>query len=250
VVQAKNLQVLMKYARLILVVEMKKLKVVLKNTMPVMAGYIVLGMGFGLLLNEGGYGFFWALAMSIFVYAGALQYVGVSLLSSGASLITVAITSLVINARHLFYGITMIGHYKGSGAKKPYLIHALSDETYSLVCTGEVPEGFSKHEYFFMVSLFDQIYWVTGSLIGSVIGSLITADMTGLDFSMTALFITVVVEQWIKEKNHMPVLIGFAASLVCLLIFGADNFIIPDMILIIALLSIFRKPIEKGRANA
>ncbi|MCQ2505789.1 MAG: AzlC family ABC transporter permease [Lachnospiraceae bacterium] len=229
---------------------MHKLKIVLRNTMPVMAGYIVLGTGFGLLLNEKGYGFFWSLAMSLFIYAGALQYVGVSLLSSSASLITVAITSLVINARHLFYGITMIGHYKDAGAKKPYLIHALTDETYSLVCTGEVPEGFSKHEYFFLVSLFDQIYWVTGSIIGSLIGSLITADMTGLEFSMTALFVTVVVEQWIKEKNHIPVLIGFAASIVSLLIFGADNFIIPDMIGIIILLSIFRKPVEEGRKKS
>ncbi|MCQ2536807.1 MAG: AzlC family ABC transporter permease [Lachnospiraceae bacterium] len=226
---------------------MRKINVVIKDTLPVMAGYIVLGTGFGLLLNENGFGLWWSLAMSVFVYAGSLQYVGISLLSSGASLVTVAITSLVINARHLFYGITMIGHYKGAGAKKPYLIHALTDETYSLVCTGEVPEGFGKHEYFFLVSLFDQIYWVTGSIVGSLIGALIPGNLEGLDFSMTALFVTVVVGQWIKEKEHRPAIFGMISSIICLLVFGPDNFIIPDMILIIILLSIFRKPIEEGR---
>lgn len=229
---------------------MSKLKIVIKDTLPVMAGYVVLGTGFGLLMSENGYGFIWSLAMSLFVFAGALQYVGVSLLASGASLITVGITSLVINARHLFYGITMIRHYKGAGAKKGYLIHALTDETYSLVCTGEVPEGFDKHEYFFLVSAFNQSYWVIGSVLGSLIGSLITADLSGLDFSMTALFVTVVVEQWIKEKEHRPAIFGLISSVICLLVFGPDNFIIPDMILIIVLLSIFRKPIEEGRKKA
>lgn len=228
---------------------MKKLKTVLKNTSPVMAGYIVLGIGFGLLMTEKGFNVWWSLAMSVFVFAGALQYVGASLLAGGASLISVALTSFVINARHLFYGITMIRHYKGSGAKLPYLIHGLTDETYSLVCTGEVPEGFSRHGYFLMVSLFDQVYWVLGSVIGAVIGSLITTDLSGIDFSMTALFVTVVVEQWIKEKEHRPAIIGLISSIACLLIFGADNFIIPDMIGITILLTVFRKPIERRTEN-
>ena len=206
----------------------------------------MLGMGFGLLLRVNGYGLLWALAMSIFVYAGALQYVGVSLLASNASFVAVALTSFAINARHLFYGITMLSHYKGAGIKKGYLIHGLTDETYSLVCTGEVPEGFGKHEYYFLVSLFDQLYWVIGSVLGSLIGALVPYDFKGLDFSMTALFVTVVVEQWIKEKEHRPALIGFASSIICLLIFGKENFIIPSMLFIIVFLSIFRKPIEKG----
>lgn len=227
---------------------MDKYRVIIKKTMPVMAGYIVLGIGFGLLLKVNGYGLVWALAMSLFIYAGALQYVGVSLLASSASLITVAITSLMINARHLFYGITMIKPYKGAGVKKGYMIHALTDETYSLVCTGDVPEGFEPHNYYFLVSLFDQFYWVLGSVIGSIIGSLITWDMTGLDFSMTALFITVMVEQWMKEKEHKPAIIGLCSSIACVVLFGPSNFIVPDMIIIIVLLSIFRKRIEKEEA--
>lgn len=210
-----------------------------------MAGYIVLGIGFGFLLKVKGFGILWALAMSLFIYAGALQYVGVSLLASSASLITVALTSLVINARHLFYGISMLNSYKGAGPKKVYMIHALTDETYSLVCGNEIPEGFTKHEYYFLISLLDQSYWVLGSVLGSLLGSIIPGNMEGIEFSMTALFVTVFVEQWIGSKEHRPAIFGVLASVACLFIFGRDNFIIPSMIAIVFLLSIFRKPIEK-----
>lgn len=224
------------------------LKNVIIKTLPVMAGYIVLGIGFGILLKVNGYGLFWALIMSIFIFAGSAQYVGISLISGGATLLTTALTILMVNARHLFYGVSMINHYKGAGKCKPYLIFALTDETYSLVCNGDSPEGVDKHKYWFLISLFNQCYWVIGSVIGSIAYSLIEFNATGIEFSMTALFVTVFVEQWISAKEHRPALIGLLSSFVCLLIFGSSNFLIPAMVCIILLLSVFRKVLE-GREN-
>lgn len=224
-------------------------KNVIIKTLPVMAGYIVLGIGFGILLNVNGYGLFWALIMSIFIFAGSAQYVGITLLSGGASILTTAITILMVNARHLFYGISMINRYKGAGKRKPYLIFALTDETYSLVCNGEYPEGVDKHRYWFLISLFNQFYWVLGSVIGSLLGTLIKFDTTGIDFSMTALFVTVFVEQWLSTKEHRPALIGIGASTLCLLVFGSESFLIPSMILIVVLLFLIRKPLEKKEGN-
>ena len=221
------------------------IKKVIIKTMPVMAGYIVLGIGFGVLLKVNGYGLFWALIMSIFIYAGSAQYVGVGLISGGASILTTALTILMVNARHLFYGISMINKYKGAGKKKPYLIFALTDETYSIVCDGEYPEGVDKYKYWFLISLFNQFYWVLGSVLGSVIGSIIKFDSKGIDFSMTALFVTVFVEQWLSTKEHRPALIGIGISVVCLLVFGADRFLIPTMILIVIALFSLRGVIER-----
>lgn len=221
------------------------IKKVIIKTMPVMAGYVVLGIGFGVLLKVNGYGLFWALIMSIFIYAGSAQYVGVGLISGGASILTTALTILMVNARHLFYGISMINKYKGAGKKKPYLIFALTDETYSIVCDGEYPEGVDKYKYWFLISLFNQFYWVLGSVLGSVIGSIIKFDSKGIDFSMTALFVTVFVEQWLSTKEHRPALIGIGISVVCLLVFGADRFLIPTMILIVIALFSLRGVIER-----
>ena len=203
------------------------------NTIPVMTGYIVLGMGFGILLKTKGYGVWWALAMSVFIYAGSMQYLAVSLLTSGASLIATAITTLMVNARHLFYGISMIDKYKGAGASKPYMIFALTDETYSLVCSEESVKGIEEpKEYYFLVSLFNQTYWVVGSVIGSLLGAVIPFSVEGIDFALTALFITIFVEQWLSTRRHAPAIIGVVVSVVCVLIFGADNFLIPAMCLI------------------
>ena len=220
-------------------------KNVIIKTLPVMAGYVVLGMGFGILLNVNGYGLFWALLMSVLIYAGSAQYVGISLISGGTSILTTALTILMVNARHLFYGISMIDRYKGAGKRKPYLIFGLTDETYSLVCNGEYPEGVDKYKYWFMISLFNQIYWITGSCIGSLIGTLIKFDTTGIDFSMTALFVTVFVEQWLSTKEHRPALIGLFATIICLLIFGSNSFLIPSMIAIVALLFLSKKTFEE-----
>lgn len=206
------------------------------DTLPIMAGYIVLGIGFGVVLKTAGYGIWWALAMSVFIYAGSMQYAMVGLLTGGASIITVAITTFLVNARHIFYGMSMIEKYHGTGKKKPYLIFGLTDETYSLVCNTNEPV-----EYCFVVSIFDQCYWVTGSVIGSLLGSIIPFNTEGIDFSLTALFIVVFTDQWLKTKNHVSALVGLIVSIVCLVLCGSDNFLIPSMIVIMILLFAMKK---------
>ena len=216
-------------------------KYAFKQSVPIMAGYIVLGMGFGVLLESKGYGVLWAIAMSVFIYAGSMQYVAINLITGGASLIATALMTLMVNARHLFYGISMLDKYKNTGKYKPYLIFALTDETYSLVCSGKIPAGVDRNKYYFLVSLFDQVYWVIGSVIGSVVGSVLNFNTAGIDFSMTALFLVVFVEQWKSTKDHASAITGVAASVVCLLIFGAGNFVIPAMISITVILLLMRK---------
>lgn len=220
------------------------------KTLPVMAGYLVLGFGFGILLEDNGYGFWWALAMSGFIYAGSMQYVTIPLMTSGASFISAALTTLMVNARHLFYGISMVDRYKGAGKKKPYLMFALTDETYSLVCNGECPEGMDAHSYYFWISLFNQCYWIIGSLLGSMVGTALQFNTAGIDFSMTALFVTVFVEQWLSTKNHISAVLGVISSVICLIIFGSDSFLIPSMIVITAVLSLTRRKIEETDGGA
>lgn len=211
----------------------QKLKKAFIDTIPVMTGYLVLGMGFGLVLNAKGYGIWWAFAMSVWIFAGSMQYLAVDLMAGGASLITMAITTLMVNARHLFYGISMIDKYKNSGKKKLYLIFALTDETYSLVCSENAGEGFEdKSDYYFLVSILNQFYWVLGSVIGAAIGAAVNINTEGVDFSLTALFVTVFVEQWLSTKDHKAAVIGVVSSVACLMIFGAGNFLIPTMIVI------------------
>lgn len=220
------------------------LKTVFLKTLPVMTGYLALGIGFGILLESKGYGVLWSLSMAVFIYAGSMQYVAINLITGGASLITTALTTLMVNARHLFYGISMMDKYKKTGAKKPYLIFALTDETYSLVCGDDYPEHTDPHKYQLAVSLANHIYWITGCAAGSLIGSAISFNTAGIDFCMTALFVTIFVEQWLSTKQHLSAVIGLASSLLCLIIFGADTFLIPSMVLISALLLIFRKLLE------
>lgn len=217
----------------------------LKASLPVMAGYVVLGMGFGILLQSKGYAWWWSLLMSATIYAGSMQYVAIDLLTSAASLITTALMTLLINIRHLFYGISMLKDYKDTGAKKPYLIFSLTDETFSLVCSANLPSGVEKNKYFLFVSLFNQFYWVFGSVLGSIIGSSLPIDFTGIDFAMTALFVVIFVEQWESAKNHTPAIIGLICSVISLIIFGASDFLIPAMILITVSLFIGRKWLDK-----
>lgn len=201
------------------------------DTLPVMAGYLVLGVGFGVLMKSNGYGVLWTLGMSLFIYAGSMQYLAVSLLTAGASLISAAVTTLMVNARHLFYGISMVDKYKNAGWIKPYLIFALSDETYSLVCNGN-----HSRAYYFFVSLFDQIYWICGSVLGAILGSVLKFNTAGIDFALTALFITVFIDQWRTAEKHRWAVIGVLISVVCLLVFGAEKFLIPSMLIITAVL--------------
>ena len=211
------------------------------DTVPVMTGYVFLGFGFGILLYQSGYGLLWSAAMSLLIYAGSMQYLTISLLTGGAGLLTAALTTFVVNARHLFYGISMIDAYKGAGNKKPYLIFALTDETYSLVSRNQVAENPDRHRYCLLVSLFDHIYWVGGSVLGSLAGTLLPVNFEGIEFALTALFVTIFVEQWLNTKDHRPAVTGLAATLICLLIFGKDLFLIPSMVIIATVLTMMNK---------
>ena len=212
-----------------------------KSSLPVMAGYLVLGAGFGMMMKAAGYGAGWAFAMSLFIYAGSMQYAAVGLLSGGASLLSVALTTLMVNARHLFYGISMLGRFEKRGPLKPYLVFGLTDETYSLLCAGEAPDGVDKGWYDFFLTLLDQLYWIAGSLFGHLAGAALPFDSTGIDFAMTALFLVIFVEQWENAVTHLPALIGLGASVLCLLLFGADRFIPFAMVVIFAGLYLLRR---------
>lgn len=217
------------------------------QSLPVLAGYVILGIGFGILLQNAGYGVVWAWAMSAFIYAGSMQYVGVGLIAGGASVITAFLTTIMVNARHLFYSISMIERYKHSGKYKPYLIFSLTDETYSLLCSGQVPDEESGDLYRFLVSLFNQCYWVLGSVIGSLLGNVLPFSTDGIEFSMTALFIASFAEQWVSGKNHIPALTGLFCSLLCLLVFGPERFLIPAMLLITFVLTIIQRRITSEK---
>ena len=209
------------------------------DTLPVLTGYLVLGMGFGVIMHVNGYGIWYALAMSVFIYAGSMQYAAIGLFTGGASLLTTALTALAVNARHLFYGISMLGEYRGSGAWKPYLIFSLTDETYSLVCSG----GKSR-SYQILVSLLNHFYWVSGTVLGAVLGGILPINTEGIDFALTALFLTVFTEQWCSSKQHFSALTGVLVSVISLIVFGSDRFLIPAMAGITAVL-LLKREVEK-----
>ena len=219
------------------------LKKAFTATLPIMAGYLVLGLGFGIILKSKGYGAIWAFAMSTVIYAGSMQYLAIDLICGGAGLLTTALTTLMVNARHLFYGISMVDKYKNAGKAKPYLIYALSDETYSLVCVDMDMEERERNKFCLFVTALDQFYWVLGSLLGAVI----RFNTEGLDFALTALFVTVFVEQWLSTKDHAAAMVGVAASVICLAIFGSGSFLIPSMVAITLALTLMRKREEAVR---
>ena len=219
----------------------KAMRQVFLDTVPVLTGYLFLGAGFGILLSETGYGVWWALGMSIFIFAGSGQYLAVSLLAGGASLLSTAVATFLVNARHIFYGISLLDDYEKAGKKKPYLIFALTDETYSLVTQNHPPEGMSRHSYCFAVSLLDHIYWVCGCVLGSLVGRYIPISFEGVEFVLTALFVTMFVDQWLSNKNHFPAIVGVVSTALCLVLFGSELFLIPSMILMAVLLTVFQK---------
>ena len=227
----------------------KALKTVFVDTIPVLTGYLFLGAGFGILLVEKTqYGTLYAALMGLFIFAGSGQYLAVSLLASHASILSAAIATFLVNARHIFYGISLIDAYKGA-KEKPYMIFALTDETYSLVTQNQPPEGMSRHKYCFLVSLFNHIYWVIGCTLGALMGTLIPISFEGVEFVLTALFVTMFVEQWLSNKNHLPALIGSVSTLVCLVVFGTEIFLIPSMVAIALLLTVTRKTGKRGAEN-
>ncbi len=212
-------------------------------TIPVLTGYIVLGIGFGVIMKTEGFGLGLVFAMSALIFAGSLQYAAIDLLTSGVSLAATALTSLAVNFRYFFTGISMINQYKDQPKpRKLFLIFALTDETFSLVCNPPEHMGkISKGKWFFWVSLLNYCYWVTGSVLGVLLGEFIPFSSEGIEFSLTALFLTVFVEQWITSKDHGAAIIGVICSVLCLMIFGSERFLIPAMILITLFLTIMRR---------
>lgn len=224
--------------------KLKALKSAFPYTIPVFMGYIFLGIAFGILLRSKGYNFGWAILMSTLVYAGSMQFVAIGILTSSFNLIAAVSMTLMVNARHLFYGLAMLDKFKAMNNKRPYMIFSLTDETFSLLSSAKPPEDVDENWFYFFISFLDQLYWVIGSAIGGILGSLFTFNTKGIDFVMTALFVVIFIEQWKSNKNHIPALIGIFASLLCLVVFGTSNFIIPSMVLILFTLTVFRKPIE------
>lgn len=220
-----------------LVMEKNTVKEAFKASIPVMAGYLILGMGFGMIMSFDGWSSWLSSAMSLFIYAGSMQYAAIGLFSEGASYITVALTALIVNARHIFYGISMLDKYKNAGRIKPYLIFALTDETYSLLCSTR-----KGTDYCLAVTLIDHIYWVGGTVIGALLGNVLSFDSTGMDFALTALFVTVFLNQWLDNGDHPAALTGLIGSAAMLFIFGPSSFLIPSMILIVTVLL---NPLEK-----
>lgn len=210
------------------------------KSIPVLAGYMVIGIGFGILLRNAGYGVLWAFSMSLFIFAGSMQYVGVPLLAGGASVITVILTTIMVNARHLFYSISMLDRYRDAGKYKPYLILTLTDETYSILCDGHAPKDEDPHLYRFLLSLFNHGYWVAGSVLGNLLGAVLPFSTAGIEFSMTALFVASFTEQWLTTKDHVPALTGILSTLLCLILFGPERFLIPAMLLITLVLTLLR----------
>lgn len=224
-------------------IDKQLLKSAFIQTIPVMSGYLVMGAGFGVILQANGYNVLWALAMALIILSGSMQYVTVSLLASQASLPIVALTTLMVNARYLFYGISVAEKYKGIGWRKPYLMFALTDETYAIVCRDDIEgDRKRKQKFYTLVSVLDQIYWIAGCVSGALLGSILLFDTKGVDFVLTALFITIFIDQWRETKRHLPAIIGVGASLVCLLVFGSEIFLLPTMgIMVICLCFVSRR---------
>lgn len=218
-------------------------------TVPVLMGYLAIGMAFGLMLQSIGYGVVWAFFMSLTIYAGSGQYLGVSLLATGASLPQVAFLTLMINFRHLVYGLSMLEKFRGMGVRKLYMMFSLTDETYALLSSARPPEGVEEHDFYFCVALLDHSYWILGSIIGSLAGAALGFDTTGVDFAMTALFLVIAVGQWKAAGSHLPALLGAAATLVSLLLVGAEDMLLPALGIIVLVLTLMRPKLEGAGAK-
>jgi len=223
----------------------KALKAAFPHTLPILAGFLFLGISYGIIMNINGFSFLYPFFMAIVIFGGSLEFVAASmLLGKFAPLETLMIT-LMIQLRHIFYGVSMLEKYQGCGKFKPYLIYGMCDETFSINYTADIPEGVEKGRFMFFVTLLNQIYWVSGALIGGIAGSYISFNTKGLDFVMTAMFVVIFIEQWQKEDCKIPGIIGVAATAVCLIIFGSTSFMLPSLASILLLLTAFKKPIER-----
>ena len=223
----------------------KALKSAFPQTIPIFTGFWFLGMAYGIYMNASGFSFVYPLCMSLLIYGGSLEFVAVEMLLSPFAPLQTFIMALLIQARHLFYGLSMLDKFKGLGWKKYYLIFGMCDETFSINCSADIPEDVDRGWFYFWVTLLNQFYWSAAATTGGIVGSLLKIDTSGISFVMTAMFVVIFLEQWLKEKEHSASLIGLAVSVLCLAVFGPDSFMVPTMVLIVGLLALLRKPLEK-----
>jgi len=220
------------------------------HTLPVMTGFLVLGMAYGVLMHTKGYGTLWAVLMSAVAFCGSMQYVAITLLTAAFSPVQAFLLSLMVNARHMFYGLSMLDKYRGLGKLKLFLVYVLCDETFSIASGVEVPEGVDRKYFYFAISFLDYFYWVFSTFLGGMLGSFIKFNTKGLDFVLTALFVVLFLEQMKKTENRLSGVIGMAGTLICLFIFGSGNLVIPSMVLIAAVLLLLeRTELGKGRES-
>lgn len=224
----------------------KALKAAFPHTIPILMGFLFLGLAYGFYMNSKGFSFWWPLLMSATIFAGSMEFVTVSLLCGAFHPAYAFLLALMVNARHLFYGISMLEKFKGAGKKKWYLIFGMCDESFSILCSTEPPADVDKGWFMVFVTLLNQCYWVAGATLGGILGSFIPFNTQGIDFVMTALFVAIFIDQWKSQKRHLPAVVGLTMPVLCLVIFGPDQFILPSMALILAVLSLLKKPLEKG----
>lgn len=227
-------------------VKTKALKAAFPHTIPIMTGFLFLGASYGIYMNVSGFEFWYPMITSMLIFAGSVEFVTVNLLLGAFNPLQAFLLALMINARHIFYGISMLDKYRGTGLKKFYLIYGMCDESFSVNYTAKIPEDVDKGWFMFFVNLLNQIYWVAGATIGGILGGVIAFDTNGIEFVMTAMFVVIFLEQWLKEKNHIPPILGLVISVVCLILFGADKFIIPSMAAMLIILTLLRKVLDKG----
>lgn len=225
------------------------IKAAFPHTIPVMTGYLFMGMAFGILLQSKGYGALWAFCMAVFVYAGSMQFVAVGLLVAGFAPLTALLLTLMVNARHIFYGISMLERFKIFGKAKLYMIFSLTDETFSLLCSVPPPKGITPQKFYFTIAWMDHLYWITGCTVGGLLGSAFAINTQGIDFVMTALFVVIFLEQWSKKENRAPAMIGLVVSLLCRVFLGPQWFIMGAMVCLVAVFS-FARPKLEGRMQA
>lgn len=224
----------------------KAFRAALPYTIPICIGFLFLGISYGFFMHSKGFSFLYPVLMSLFIFAGSMEFVTVNLLLTAFTPLSAFLLALMVNARHLFYGISMLDKYKNTGLKKPYLIYGMCDESFSINCTVTPPADVDKGWFMLFVTLLNQIYWVAGAALGSLLGSVISFDTTGIEFVMTALFVVMFINQWEETDNHRSALTGVFCSMVCLFLFGAQHFIIPAMALIIACFSLMARPKQEA----
>lgn len=231
---------------------MKKKEIILQaareafpNTLPILAGFLFLGATYGVYMRASGFSFIYPMVMSTVIFAGSMEFVTVNLLLGAFQPLQAFMVTLLVNARHLFYGLSMLEKYRGVGKKKWYMVFALCDETFSINCAVQVPKGVDQGWFMFFVSLFDQLYWIAGATLGGIFGGMIPLNLQGIDFAMTAMFAVIFTEHWLSTKNRVPAVCGLLVSAISLLLFGSSQFMIPAMIGILLLLCGFQQQIEK-----